>query len=317
MKKLISLVVPCYNEEESIAILYDEIKKVSYELDSYDMEYIFVDDGSNDNTLKILKKLSDDDKRVKYISFSKNFGKESAMYAGLCNARGDYVAILDADMQDPPMLLPKMINCLETQDYDSVATRRITRKGEPIVRSAFARTFYKIMNRISEADIMDGARDFRLMKKQMVDAIVSMGEHNRFSKGIFGWVGFRTYWIPYENTERVAGKTKWNFWKLLKYSLDGIVSFSNTPVSLIFILGALIFFLGFVMAAVCVISVLLLNISINNWIIILVAVLLVLGSQLTALGVLGKYIININTEVKKRPHYIIAETNEINAERIR
>lgn len=317
MKKLISLVVPCYNEEESIVILYDEIKKVSYELDRYEMEFIFVDDGSGDRTLDILKKLSEDDKRVKYISFSKNFGKESAMYAGLCNAHGEYVAILDADMQDPPMLLPEMIKCLETQNYDSVATRRVTRKGEPIVRSAFARMFYKIMNRISDADIMDGARDFRLMKRQMVDAIISMSEHNRFSKGIFGWVGFRTCWIPYENTERVAGKTKWNFWKLLKYSLDGIISFSNTPVSLIFILGASLFLIGLVLAAVCAMGVLLLNLSVDNWIIILFASMLVLGFQLTSLGIVGKYITNINTEVKKRPHYIIAETNENNAERIR
>ena len=317
MKKLISLVIPCYNEQESIVILYDEIKKVSYELERYELEYIFVDDGSDDKTLEILKELSKDDKRVRYISFSKNFGKESAMYAGLCNARGDYVAILDADMQDPPMLLPEMIKHLETQDYDSVATRRVTRKGEPIVRSAFARMFYRIMNRISDADIMDGARDFRLMKRPMVDAIVTMSEHNRFSKGIFGWVGFRTYWIPYENAERVAGKTKWNFWKLLKYSVDGIISFSNTPVSLIFLLGALLLFAGVVLAAVCAIGALLLKVSVDNWIIILFAAMLILGLQLIALGILGKYITNINAEVKKRPHYIIAETNDINAERIR
>lgn len=317
MKKLISLVIPCYNEEESVVILYEEIKKVSNVLDRYEMEYLFVDDGSDDKTLEILKELSEDDKRVKYISFSKNFGKESAMYAGLCNAHGDYVAILDADMQDPPMLLPEMIKCLETQDYDSVATRRVTRKGEPIVRSAFARMFYKIMNRISDADIMDGARDFRLMKRQMVDAIISMGEHNRFSKGIFGWVGFHTCWIPYENTERVAGETKWNFWKLLKYSLDGIVSFSNAPVSLIFILGVLVFFAGVVLAAVCAVGMLLLKLCIDSWVIILFASMLVLGIQLIALGIIGKYITNVNTEVKKRPHYIIAETNKTNAERVR
>ncbi len=314
MKQLISLVIPCYNEEESIVILYEEIKRVSSELYNYDMEYIFVDDGSVDNTLAVIKGFSNSDKRVKYISFSRNFGKEAAMYAGIYNSHGDYVAIMDADMQDPPSLLPEMIKYLEISDYDSVATRRVTRKGEPFVRSIFSRLFYRIINKVSEADIMDGARDFRLMKRQMVDAIVSMGEHNRFSKGIFGWVGFRTYWIPYENTERVAGKTKWNFWKLLKYSIDGIISFSNLPITLIFALGVTLFVIGLILAAVFVVRILALNLPFDNWMAVLLTVMIACGIQLIALGGIGKYIININTEVKKRPHYIIAETNERNVE---
>ena len=317
MKKLISLVVPCYNEEESLIYLYKEIKKVSYELSEYDMEFIFVDDGSRDGTLRVLKQLSSEDSRIKYISFSKNFGKESAMYAGLCTSHGDFVAILDADMQDPPMLLPEMIEKLESQDFDSVATRRVTRKGEPVIRSFFARLFYKIINRISDADIMNGARDFRLMKRPMVDAIISMSEHNRFSKGIFGWVGFRSYWIPYENTARVAGQTKWNFRKLLKYSFDGIISFSNVPVSLILILGLVVFSAGIIFALLYTVCSAALGFEAYSWMIMIFTLLLVCGIQLIALGIIGKYITSISTEVKNRPHYIIAETNDANAERIK
>ena len=212
-KKMISLIVPCYNEEESLPIFYEETAKV---LKTMDVEYeiLVIDDGSKDNTLKIAKQLAEKDERVKYVSFSRNFGKEAAMYAGFCNAKGDYTAVMDADMQDPPSLLPQMFEILETGEYDSVATRRVTRKGESKVRSWFARMFYKIINKISSADIVDGARDFRLMKREMVDAILSMSEYNRFSKGIFGWIGFKTYWLPFENVERVAGTTKWNFWGL-------------------------------------------------------------------------------------------------------
>lgn len=313
MKKLISLVVPCYNEEESILILYEEIKRVSCELNDYEMEFVFVDDGSRDNTLKILKDFAKEDKRIKYISFSKNFGKESAMYAGLCNSKGDYVAIMDADMQDPPKLLPEMIKKLETGEYDSVATRRVTRKGEPVIRSFFARLFYKIINRISDADITDGARDFRLMKRDMVDAIVSMGEHNRFSKGIFGWVGFRTCWIPYENTERVAGTTKWNFWKLFKYSIDGIMSFSNAPISLITALGIVLLLTGAAFAGICIAGL----VSLKTWTTILLVLIVVFGLQFVSLGVVGKYIMSINSEVKKRPHYIISQTNDSDAEKVK
>ena len=215
MKK-ISLVIPCYNEEESLKYLYKELDRVAREMPTYEFEFVFVDDGSKDSTLKKLKELAAYDNRTTYLAFSRNFGKEAAMYAGLCNANGDYIAIMDADLQDPPSLLPEMVTYLESGDYDSVATRRVSRKGEPKIRSFFARMFYKLINRWSDADIADGARDFRLMTRDMVQSIVKMSERNRFSKGIFGWIGFRTYWLAYENVERVAGESKWNFWKLAK-----------------------------------------------------------------------------------------------------
>lgn len=223
---LISLIVPCYNEQEALPIFYEESTKVLAGMDC-EYEFLFVNDGSKDATLSILKDLAERDEHVTYLSFSRNFGKEAAMYAGFTNAKGDYVAVMDADMQDPPALLPQMLALLTSGEYDSVATRRVNREGEPPIRSWFARKFYQIINRISDADIVDGARDFRLMKREMVDAIVEMGEYNRFSKGIFGWIGFRTYWLPYENVNRVAGETKWNFWKLLKYAIDGIINFSQ------------------------------------------------------------------------------------------
>ena len=227
----ISLIVPCYNEQEALPFFYKEVVKVMSTM-SYEYELVFVNDGSKDETLNLLKKYAENDSTVKYISFSRNFGKESAMYAGFKTAIGNYVAVMDADMQDPPSLLPDMMKILESGEYDSVATRRVTRKGEPPIRSFFARQFYKLINGISDADVVDGARDFRLMKREMVDAIVEMGEYNRFSKGIFGWIGFRTYWYPYENQERIAGETKWNFWKLFKYAIDGIVNFSQAPLSI-------------------------------------------------------------------------------------
>ena len=229
----ISIIIPCFNEEEALPIYYAEMKKVMDSMKKQtSFELLFVDDGSSDRTYEIMKDLHRKDGRCQYLSFSRNFGKEAAMYAGFCNAKGDYVAVMDADMQDPPSLLPEMLAILETGEYDSVATRRVTRDGEPPIRSFFARLFYKVINRISEADVVDGARDFRLMKREMVDAIVSMCEYNRFSKGIFGWIGFRTKWLPYKNVERVAGETKWSFFKLFKYSLDGIVNFSQAPLSI-------------------------------------------------------------------------------------
>ena len=230
---MISIIVPCYNEEEALPIFYQECSAVLSSMNEA-YELLFVNDGSKDETLSILKELSETDACVRYLSFSRNFGKESAMFAGFCNAKGDYVAVMDADMQDPPSLLPQMLEILRTGEYDSVATRRVDRAGEPPLRSWFARQFYKLINRISDADIVDGARDFRLMRREMVDAILSMSEYNRFSKGIFGWVGFRTYWLPYENVERVAGQTKWSFWKLFKYAVDGIINFSQTPLSAMF-----------------------------------------------------------------------------------
>ncbi len=225
---LLSIIVPCYNEEESIPYFYEEASRVLQGMQDISYELLFINDGSSDRTLEVLKELSGDT-HVYYLSFSRNFGKEAAMYAGFCNAKGDYVAVMDADLQDPPSLLPQMIEILQSGEYDSVATRRVSRKGEPPIRSWFARKFYQIINKISDADIVDGARDFRLMKREMVEAIVAMSEYNRFSKGIFGWVGFRTCWLPYENVERVAGETKWSFWKLFKYAINGIINFSQAP----------------------------------------------------------------------------------------
>ena len=227
----LSLIIPCFNEQEALPLFYDEVTAVLNTMQCA-YEILFVNDGSRDETLTILKGFAEKDEHVTYLSLSRNFGKEAAMYAGFCNASGDYVAVMDADMQDPPALLPEMVKMLETGDYDSVATRRVNREGEPPIRSWFARKFYKLINRISDADIVDGARDFRLMKREMVDAIVAMSEYNRFSKGIFGWIGFKTYWLPYQNVERVAGETKWNFWKLLKYAFDGIINFSEVPLSI-------------------------------------------------------------------------------------
>lgn len=227
----ISIIVPCYNEEASIPLFYQEITKVLGSMNT-PYELLFIDDGSKDGTLSEIKELALKDMHVLYFSFSRNFGKEAALLAGLCNAQNDYVAVMDADLQDPPSLLPKMLEILDTEDFDCVSTRRTTRNGEPPIRSWFARLFYKIINRISDADIMDGARDFRLMRRNMVEAILSMNEYNRFSKGIFGWVGFKTYWLSYENIERVAGETKWNFWKLFRYAIDGIINFSQVPLSI-------------------------------------------------------------------------------------
>lgn len=237
---LISIIVPCYNEEHAIPYFYKAITEHSTLMKNefgVDFEYLFINDGSVDNTLTVLKEYANKDNRVKYISFSRNFGKESAMYAGLKNASGNYIAIMDADLQDPPYLLTEMYKTIIESDYDCVATRRTTRIGEPPIRSFFARCFYKLINRISKTDIVDGARDYRLMTRQMVNAIIDMGEYNRFSKGIFGWVGFNTKWIEYENVERVAGETKWSFWKLFLYSLDGITAFSTIPLALSSILG--------------------------------------------------------------------------------
>ena len=306
----ISLIIPCYNEEESLPTLYAELKNVTASMSEYEFQLLFVDDGSKDKTLSILKDYAKDDKRVEYISFSRNFGKEAAMYAGFCNAKGDYVAVMDADMQDPPSLLPQMMDILKTGEYDSVATRRITRKGEPKIRSFFARMFYKIMNKVSDADVVDGARDFRLMKREMVDAIVSMSEANRFSKGIFGWIGFRTYWLPYENVERVAGKTKWSFFKLLKYSLDGIVSFSETPLKIASWGGISFTFLAMVMMLVVFIRALIFGDPVAGWPSLVCIILFVGGVQLFCIGVMGQYISKIYKETKRRPQYIVGETNK-------
>lgn len=309
----ISLVVPCYNEQEALPYFLQEVRQVASDMaDTWDVEFemLFINDGSKDRTLDILREAALVDKRVRYISFSRNFGKEAAMYAGLKNATGDYVAIMDADMQDPPALLPEMYEALQSDEYDSVATRRVDRKGEPPVRSFFARCFYKIINRISDADIVDGARDFRLMKRQMVDAILSMSEYNRFSKGIFGWVGFRTKWLPYENVERVAGETKWSFWKLFKYSLQGIIAFSTAPLAISSVLGVILCFVAFLMIVVIVVKTLAFGDPVGGWPSLACITLFLGGIQLLCLGILGQYLAKTYLETKHRPIYIVAETSE-------
>lgn len=313
---MVSLIVPCYNEEEALPIFYRETKTV-LEKTQYSYELLFINDGSKDGTLAILKKLAAEDEHVTYLSFSRNFGKEAAMYAGLCNAHGDYVAVMDADMQDPPSLLPEMIAKLYEGEYDSVATCRVTRKGEPLIRSWFARMFYRVINRISDADIVDGARDFRLMKRDMVDAIVEMGEYNRFSKGIFGWIGFRTYWFPYENVNRVAGETKWSFWKLLKYAIDGVINFSQAPLSIASWFGIFMTVLSFLAVVFIIIRKVLFGDPVDGWASMVCIITFIGGVQLFCMGVMGQYIAKTYLEVKKRPHYIVAESNVSDIKKVR
>ena len=315
MYKTVSLIVPCYNEEAALPFFYEAVTEVAASIPDYEFSFIFVNDGSKDRTLQVLKELAQKDKRVQYLSFSRNFGKEAAMYAGFCNATGDYVAVMDADMQDPPSLLPEMIHTLETEEYDSVATRRVTRDGEPPIRSFFARMFYRIINRISEADIVDGARDFRLMKREMVEAIVSMCEYNRFSKGIFGWIGFRTKWLPFKNVERVAGETKWNFWKLFKYSIDGIVNFSQAPLSIASMTGLFLTLVSFLMVIFVFVRRMIFGDPVAGWASTICIMLFIGGVQLLCMGIMGQYLAKTYLEVKHRPHYIVAETN--NSEVIR
>lgn len=306
----ISLIIPCYNEEESLLPFYDELTKVSADIANYDFEFLFIDDGSKDKTLSILKSLAKDDERIKYISFSKNFGKEAAMYAGFCNSTGDYTAVMDADMQDPPALLKDMIKILESGEYDSVATRRQTRKGEPKIRSFFARAFYKIMGKISTLDMVDGARDFRLMKRDMVDAIVSMCENNRFSKGIFGWIGFKTYWMSYDNVERVAGQTKWSFKKLLKYSWDGIISFSDAPLKFTNFFGILSSLASIITLTFTFINLAQQDTTSFRFYLTLFSICTIGSLILFSMSIVGQYISKIFNEVKGRPHYIVAQTNK-------
>ena len=309
---LISLIVPCYNEQEALPIFYEESTKVLAGMDC-EYEFLFVNDGSKDATLSILKDLAERDEHVTYLSFSRNFGKEAAMYAGFTNAKGDYVAVMDADMQDPPALLPQMLALLTSGEYDSVATRRVNREGEPPIRSWFARKFYQIINRISDADIVDGARDFRLMKREMVDAIVEMGEYNRFSKGIFGWVGFRTKWLEYKNVERVAGNTKWSFWKLFLYSLDGIVAFSTAPLSIASVMGMLFLFVAFIMILVIIFKTLMFGEPVAGYPSTMCVMFFIGGLQLFSIGILGQYLSKTYLETKKRPIYIIKESNDKDA----
>ena len=308
MKK-ISLIVPCYNEQEVIDLFYSEIQKIKSDFKNVEFEIIFVDDGSKDKTLDCMRVLSKNDD-VRYISFSRNFGKEAAMYAGLETSTGDYVAIMDVDLQDPPVLLKEMYNILESGEYDSVATRRVTRKGEPMIRSFFARMYYKIINKISKTEIVDGARDFRLMTRQMVNAVLEVTEYNRFSKGIFSWVGFRTKWLEYENKPRAAGETKWSFWKLFLYSLDSIVAFSTVPLSIASVMGILFCFISFIIIILIIIRTLMFGDPTSGWPSMACIMFFIGGVQLLCVGIIGQYLSKTYLEVKKRPIYIVAETEK-------
>ena len=308
MKK-ISLVVPCYNEQEVINLFYKEIQKIKKDFKGVKFEIIFVNDGSSDNTLNLMRQLAKNDD-VRYISFSRNFGKESAMYAGLEASTGDYVAIMDADLQDPPAVLKEMYEILESGEYDSVATRRVTRKGEPIIRSFFARLYYKIINKISKTEIVDGARDFRLMTRQMVNSVLSLKEYNRFSKGIFSWVGYRTKWLEYENIERAAGTTKWSFFKLFLYSLESIVAFSTVPLSIASVFGILFCLIAFVIIIFIIVRTLVYGDPTSGWPSMVCIMFFIGGIQLLCTGIIGQYLSKTYLEVKKRPIYIVAETEK-------
>lgn len=306
MSKL-SVVVPCYNEQQALPLFYKEICRIAQQMPETEFEFLFVNDGSSDETLKILKELHQCDARVHYVSFSRNFGKEAGIYAGLQNAAGDYVAIMDADLQDPPALLPQMLQILTQEDYECVGSRRVTRKGEPPIRSAFARLFYRLMNKISKADVVDGARDFQMMSRKVVNAVLSMGEYNRFSKGIFGWVGFKKKWLEYENVERAAGETKWNFWSLTLYALDGIVAFSTAPLVLASILGLLLCLVAFVIIAVVIVKTLVFGDPTSGWPSLVCLIMLIGGIQLLCIGILGQYLAKTYMETKRRPLYLVEE----------
>lgn len=305
---VISIIIPCYNEEDSIPLIYNELKKVSNNM-KYDFEFIFVNDGSIDNSLSVLKKLSAKDKQVKYIHFSRNFGKEAAMYAGLSKSKGDYVTIMDADLQDPPSLLPEMLRLIKEEGYDSVGTRRVSRKGEPKIRSFFARKFYKIINKLSKIEMVDGARDYRLMTRQMVNSILELKEYNRYSKGLFSFVGFNTYWLEYENVERVAGETKWSFWGLVKYAIEGIVAFSTLPLSIASLMGFIFCFVSFILIIIIIIKTLIFGDPTSGWPSLVCIIFFVSGIQLFCLGIIGKYLSKTYLETKNRPIYIIKESN--------
>lgn len=307
--KLISVVVPCYNEEEAVPYFYDEMVRVEKELPEYAFELIFVNDGSKDRTIDIIKELARKDRQVKYIDFSRNFGKEAAIYAGLSNSAGDYVVMMDADLQDPPSLLPEMIGYIENDGFDSVATRRVTRKGEPKIRSFFARCFYRIINKMSKTEIVDGARDYRLMTRQFVNSLLELSEYNRFSKGLFGWVGYKTKWLEFENVERVAGETKWSFWKLVLYSIEGIVGFSTAPLAIAGVVGIVFCIISFLLICVIIVKTLIFGDPVSGWPSSICINLMVSGIQLFCIGILGEYLAKTYLEVKNRPIYICRDTN--------
>lgn len=303
---LLSIVVPCFNEEESVEIFFKEIQKV---LADQNYEIIYINDGSSDNTLKKIKKLANENSNIKYISFSRNFGKESAIYAGLKNASGDLVCLIDVDLQHPPSLIPEMIETVSNEDYDVVAARRISRKGEPAIKSFFSHSFYKIFNRISEIELVEGATDYRVMTRQVVDSIMELNEYNRFSKGLFHWVGFNTKWIPYENIERVAGETTWSFWGLVQYSIEGIVAFTTIPLSISTFIGTIISIIAFIYMIFIVIRYLIYSDPVQGYPTIMCVILFLGGIQLLSIGVLGKYLEKTYVETKNRPIFIVKESN--------
>lgn len=309
MNKLCSCIVPCFNEEKVIPIYYDEMQKVMKQEENIEFEIIFVDDGSKDGTLEIMRKLSEQDPKVHYISFSRNFGKEAALYAGLERAKGDYVITMDVDLQDPPYLIPKMIRCIEEENYDSVATRRVTREGEPVIRSFFARQFYKLINKISDSNIVDGARDFRMMKRKMVDAILTMPEYNRFTKGIFGWVGFETKWLEYKNVERAAGETKWSFWKLFRYAGEGIMAFSTAPLMAVSLMGVFVCIFAFLFLIFVIVRAAVFGDPVAGWPSLVCIISFLSGIQLLGMGVVGMYLSKTYLETKHRPIYIEKESH--------
>lgn len=309
MKK-ISVIVSCYNEEESLPLFYKEMSKVMDEMKGYSFEIVLVNDGSKDKTLEIMKNLALEDSRVRFVSFSRNFGKEAAMYAGLKYSIGDYVTLMDADLQDPPSMLPKMVNILEEEGYDCVGTRRVTRKGEPPIRSFFARMFYKIINRMSKVEMVDGARDYRLMKRQMVDAIIECKEYNRYSKGLWSFVGFDTKWLEFENVERVAGESKWSFWKLFKYAIEGIVAFTTAPLTIAAFLGILFCFIAFIFIVIIICKTLIWGDPVGGWPSLACIIIFVSGIQLFFMGIFGEYLSKTYLETKKRPIYIVKETEK-------
>lgn len=305
---LLTVICPCYNEQENVELFYREVMKneTFFRQKNVELRILFVDDGSRDGSLAEMKKLREKDERVHYVSFSRNFGKEAAMYAGLEKAEGEYLVIMDVDLQDPPSLLPEMFSRLE-EGYDSVSTRRVNRKGEPVIRSFFARRFYGIMRRISKTEIVDGARDYRLMTRQVADAILSMGEYNRFTKGIYGWVGFHTKWIEYENVERAKGETKWSFWKLLLYSIEGITAFSTVPLSIAAFIGALFCLLAFIMILFIIVRKLIFDDPVSGWPSMVCIILMTSGVQFFCTGILGQYLAKTYLEVKRRPIYLVRE----------
>lgn len=305
----ISVAVPCYNEEPALEPFFAAVSAVAEQMPEVAFEFLFIDDGSRDRTLEKMQELAQRDSRVKYISFSRNFGKEAGIYAGLENATGDYVVVMDADLQDPPALLPEMYRSIRQEGYDCVGSRRVTRKGEPPIRSLFARLFYKLINRMSNAEIVDGARDFQMMSRQVVEAILSMGEYNRFSKGIFGWIGFKKKWLEYENIERVAGETKWSFWQLLLYAIEGIVAFSTTPLVISSVFGLICCALALVMILVIIARTLIFGDPTSGWPSLVCIMLLLSGIQMLGIGILGQYLAKTYLETKKRPIYLVRQTN--------